>query len=250
MGESMQHIHGLGVRDGTLYIATHTGLWAASSGQRKPRRVGPSRQDIMGFSVLDRGRFVGSGHPGPDQGNLPPNLGLIESSDGGRSWSSVSLLAKADFHVLRSAGQQIYGINSADGFLFASSDGGRSWRRYQPPGGVYDLAIDPRSPRTLLASTDRGVFESRDGGQGWRALRGDLAGLLAWPAARRLYLVAGDGGVQVSADGGRQWRAVGSVGGQPVAFVGAGADLYAALADSTVKRSVDGGRSWTVRAAP
>jgi hypothetical protein len=43
---------------------------------------------------------------------------------------------------------------------------------------------------------------------------------------------------------------VGSIGGQPSAFIMHGDDLYVALADNTVKRSVDGGRSWTVLAKP
>ncbi|MDP9294831.1 MAG: hypothetical protein M3O90_10485, partial [Actinomycetota bacterium] len=47
----MLHIHGLGLQGDTLYIATHTGLFVAPKGQTKARRIGDSRQDIMGFSV-------------------------------------------------------------------------------------------------------------------------------------------------------------------------------------------------------
>jgi hypothetical protein len=79
----LQHIHGLGVSGDTLYIATHTGLWITSAGQTQARRFGPSRQDIMGFSILAESRFLGSGHPGTDQADLPPNLGLTESPDAG-----------------------------------------------------------------------------------------------------------------------------------------------------------------------
>jgi len=89
----MEHIHGLGVRGDTLSIATHAGLWSAPAGQTKATPVGASRQDIMGFSVLGPARFIGSGHPGPGP-DLPPNLGLIESRDGGKSWKSISLLAR------------------------------------------------------------------------------------------------------------------------------------------------------------
>jgi hypothetical protein len=39
--------------------------------------------------------------------SLPPNLGLIESRDGGETWKNVSLLGQADFHVLESAGRRI-----------------------------------------------------------------------------------------------------------------------------------------------
>jgi photosystem II stability/assembly factor-like uncharacterized protein len=222
----------------------------ASQGQTKPRRIGASHQDIMGFSVVSGGRFIGSGHPSAEQTDLPPSLGLIESRDGGRSWKSISLLGNADFHVLESAGRYVYGVNSAEGALMASRDGGHSWQRRTPPPGLFDLAIDPRSPRRLVTSTEQGIVGSVNAGEGWRPLSGDVAGLLAWPAPGRLYLVGGDGAVHVSHDGGRSWEPVGSIGGQPAAFIADGDVLYAALADATVKRSTDGGRSWSIRAAP
>ncbi len=238
----LQHIHGLGVSRDTLYLATHTGLWTAPAGQTEARRFGSSRQDVMGFSIPEDGRFIGSGHPDPSQTDLPPNLGLIESRDGGRSWKNVSLVGEVDFHVLESAGRQIYGVNSADGALMVSADAGRSWQRRTPPAGVFGLAIDPRSPQRIVASTERGIVRSADAGKGWRPLRSDLAGLLAWAAPDRLYLIGGDGAVQLSPDGGSEWKAVGSIGGEPAAFIAHG--------DGTVKRSADGRRSWTPRATP
>jgi photosystem II stability/assembly factor-like uncharacterized protein len=246
----LQHIHGLGVSGDTLFIATHTGLWTAAEGQTTVRRFGASRQDIMGFSVLAEGRFLGSGHPGPDQADLPPNLGLIESPDGGRNWKSLSLLGEADFHVLESAGRHVYGVNSADGALMVSADAGRAWQKRTPPAAIFSIAIDPRAPQHILASTERGLFSSNNAGHSWRPLRDDLAGLLAWPTPQQLYLVDGDGAIQLSPDGGRTWRSTGNTGGQPAAFIAHGNDLYAALADGTVKRSTDRGRTWTLRAAP
>ena len=246
----LQHIHGLGVAGDRVFIATHNGLWAAGEGTRMPRPVGSSRQDIMGFSAVDDERFVGSGHPGPGQTNLPPNLGFIESRDGGRTWKSISLMGEVDFHVLQMKDAQVYGVNSADGSLMASSDGGRSWQERTPPAGVFGLAIDPSSSRRVVASTERGVFASENAGASWRPRSAEVGGLLAWTGPEQLYLVGGDGTVQLSADGGRRWRPTGSIEGQPAAFVADGGDLYAALADATVKRSVDGGRSWTLRVAP
>jgi photosystem II stability/assembly factor-like uncharacterized protein len=245
----LQHIHGLGVRGDTLYIATHTGLWVAPDGQTKARRFGESRQDIMGFSVVAGDRFIGSGHPDPSQ-SLPPNLGLIESRDGGKTWKNVSLLGDADFHVLESAGRRVYGFDGTQGRLMVSDDGGRGWAQRTPPAAMFGLAIDPRGSDSIVVATEKGLFTSPNAGRGWRPLRDDLAGLLAWPSPGRLYLVGGDGTVQVSSDGGRDWQAAGDIAGQPAAFMAHGRELYAALHDGTVKRSTDGGRSWTVRATP
>jgi hypothetical protein len=241
-GDRLEHIHGLGAARDQLFIATHTGLWSVPASGGAPQRVGTSRQDVMGFSVARPGLFLGSGHPGPDQSDLPPHLGLIASRDGGKNWTPVSLTGQADFHVLKSAGQRVYGF---DGRLRVSSDGGRSWQQRTPPAGIYDLALDPRRPDRLVASTERGLFASTDAGRTWRRLRDDLAGLLAWTPGNRLYLFAGDGSVSVSSDGGRQWTAAGSPGGQPAAVAADGTTLFAALTDNSIKRSADAGRSWT-----
>ncbi len=243
----LEHIHGLGVDGGALYIATHTGLWMAPEGQRQPKRVGESQQDVMGFSIAAEDRFIGSGHPGPAQ-DLPPNLGLIESRDGGRTWTSVSLLGKTDFHVLESAGPRVYGYDGARGLL-VSSDGGRGWDTRTPPAAMFSLAIDPRDPDRIVAATDAGLFASADAGRRWRPLSNELAGLLAWQDSGQLVLVDGTGASMISDDAGRTWRAMGDIGGQPAAFIAHDEELYAALGDGSVKRSSDAGRSWTLRAA-
>lgn len=247
----LEHIHGLGVDpgSGSLYVATHYGLFQAADGQVRLERAGESRQDIMGFSVVGPRRFIGSGHPDPNQ-NLPPNLGLIESRDGGKSWKNISLLGEADFHVLRSAGHRVYGFNSAAGNLMVSTDGGREWAERTPPAGIIDLAIDPTDSQRTVASTERGVFVSPNAGEGWRPLDDDVAGLLAWPTPNSLFLIDAQGRASRSADAGKSFEALGSVGGQPSAFVSHRKELYAALGDGRVMRSTDGGATWTVRASP
>jgi hypothetical protein len=248
----LEHIHGLGVhpRNGTLYIATHFGLFSAASGETKLQPVGDSRQDIMGFSVVSAERFIGSGHPEPDDSELPPNLGLIESTDGGKSWQPVSLLGEADFHVLRSRGATAYGFNGLTGKLMTSRNGGHDWDEHDPPGPMLDLAIDPSDPEHIVASVEEGLVESRDAGRGWRPLADGRVGLLAWNQPGRLYFVDAAGLVSSSADGGRSWREMGSVDAQPAAFAASGGELYAALPDGTVKRSSDDGATWSVRATP
>jgi hypothetical protein len=250
-GAGVAHVHGLGVnpKDGTLYIATHTGLFRAPPGRQTASRVGDSQQDVMGFSVVGPDRFLGSGHPGPGQ-DAPPNLGLIRSDDAGRSWKTVSLTGEADFHVLRSQGDTVYGFNGLTGALMVSRDGGRGWEEHEPPGPMLDLAIDPSDPEHIVASIEEGLVESRNAGGGWRPVAEGRLGLLAWPQRERLYFIDGAGQVSTSGDGGRSWREMGSIDAQPAAFAAAGDELYAALPDGTVKRSSDDGASWSVRATP
>ncbi|HXF96992.1 MAG TPA: hypothetical protein VNJ46_00075, partial [Gaiellaceae bacterium] len=248
------HVHGLGVNpaDGALFVATHTGLFRAAPGERKAARVGDSRQDTMGFTVVGPDRFLGSGHPDA-RAALPPLLGLLESRDGGRTWRPVSLLGEADFHVLRYAGTRLYGYDVTGERLLVSRDHGRTWEERELPGPLLDLAVDPADPSRLLAvaagPAGDGTYESRDGGRSW-TYASEMVGLLAWPAPGRLYVADAGGVVSLSSDRGRTFERRGAVGGEPAALLAHSGELYAALHDGTIVRSRDGGRTWSVRSEP
>ncbi len=245
------HVHGLGLNPngGALFIATHTGLFRAAEGERRSERVGDRAQDTMGFTVVGADHFLGSGHPDLRE-DLPPLLGLIESRDAGATWHPVSLLGQADFHVLESAGNRVYGFDASGGRLLVSRDGGKTWTQRPAPEPLVSLAIHPDDARRVIASGERALYVSRDEGRGWRRIA-RAAGLLAWPKPRRIYLIAADGDVSRSDGTGKAWRQVGDLGGQPAAFESEGeSELYAALHDGTVKRSADGGQSWGVRSRP
>jgi hypothetical protein len=253
------HVHGLGVNpaDGTLFIATHTGLYSVQERERKAERVGDTLQDTMGFTIVGPNRFLGSGHPDINEAReqgLPPLLGLIESTDAGRSWENVSLLGEADFHVLRFAGERVYGYDASNDRLLVSGDRGRSWNELEKPGPLVDLAVDPGDGGRIVTASagglEEGLFESRDGGQSWKRVSKAVA-LLGWPSSDRLYLVSGGGQVFASRDGGRRLEHRGEIGGQPAALLAQSAnELYVALHDGTIKRSTDGGSSWSVRSTP
>jgi photosystem II stability/assembly factor-like uncharacterized protein len=245
------HVHGLGVNpaDEALFIATHTGLWRLDTRDDKARRVGESHQDTMGFTVVGPDRFLGSGHPDL-RTDLPPHLGLIESTDAGDSWNSVSLLGEADFHVLRYADGRLYGYDATNDRLLASDDRGRSWEELRTPGTIVDLAVHPRDAQRLVATSDAGVHASSDGGETWDRM-GAVPALLAWPTPERLYLIDDGGEVFVSGDRGIAPDRVGSTGGEPAALLATGdEDLFVALHDGTVKRSLDGGATWEIRSTP
>lgn len=249
------HVHGLGVNpaDGALFVATHTGLFRAASGERAARRVAGRFQDTMGFAITGPNRFLGSGHPDLRE-KLPPFLGLIQSRDAGQKWQAISLQGSVDFHVLEASGRRVYGFGSdwttrKPRFL-TSANGGRQWERLDAPEPLLSLAISPTKPRMLVASGQRRVFASRDGGRSWAREGAPTAGLLLW-SARGLFAIGEDGRVWRRRAETAQWDAVGAVGGQPAAFDrGRAAELLVALHDGTIKQSTDDGASWTVRSAP
>ncbi|MEO8291237.1 MAG: F510_1955 family glycosylhydrolase [Gaiellaceae bacterium] len=248
------HVHGLGVNpsDGALFIATHTGLYRVGEGKSKATRVSDRYQDTMGFAVAGSDEFLGSGRPDARdlQAGTPPLLGFIRSTDAGKTWEPVSLLGKADFHVLRFAGERVYGYDASGERLLASQNGGRTWAEREAPGALIDLAANPSRPGRLLASgTDR-LYVSMDDGRSWQPLN-VAPGLLAWPVGHAIYRVEGDGSVSKSGDGGKSWLRVGDLGGEPAALLATSeTEVYAALHDGTIKKSIDDGVTWTVRSSP
>ena len=237
------HIHAVGVNPdgGRVFIAAHTGLFRVSGRRSRPIRVGDSYQDTMGFTVVGPNHFLGSGHPDP-RSKLPRFLGLIESRDAGRTWNSVSLLGRADFHILRSSGGRIYGFDVAHSRLLASGDGGASWRIRSAPPRLLDFVVDPRNHRRLVASTPNHLFESLDAAASWHELNGP-AGLLAWSGSG-LFVSDARGGVWMARGPGRPWRPRRPLGGIPATFAASANDLYAAVHEGSVSRSTDNARSW------
>ena len=239
-------VHGLGVNpaDKALYIATHSGLFRSAEGESSATRVDAPEQDLMGFSIAGPDRFVASGHPGSGM-DAPPNLGMIESSDRGRTWKTLSLAGEADLHLLRASGDTAYAY---DGTLRVSTDGGRTWQEREAPDEVIDIAIDPADADHVLASTGGGVRASSDGGRTWSDTSLDVPVLLAWAEGADPFAIGGDGRVHRSRNGGVKWTASGTYQGQPAAFAAdATGTIYLARGDGAVDASIDGGRTWQPR---
>jgi hypothetical protein len=244
-GTGPEHVHGLGINpaDGALYIATHTGLFRMERDTADEARVGDRLQDTMGFAVVGPDRFVGSGHPDL-RDDLPPLLGLIRSSDAGRSWDPVSLLGDADFHALRADGDRITGYDASGNRVMVSRDGGETWQSATPPAPIADIAAAPGAPDRLLATSGAGVLASTDSGRTWRVIGGDAV-LLSWPTRDTLYGFTSYGDVRVSRDAGRTWADRGTLPGEAAAVTEDGDRLIVALHDGGFVSSGDGGRTWT-----
>jgi hypothetical protein len=185
----IHHIHGLAIdrqRPEILYVATHTGLVRLGP-NAAPEWIGVPRYDLMRFTPDPRNSrvFFASGHP-----DLPAyqelrvgNLGVIVSSDGGRTWGSVALSGQADFHALACSagdGGTRYGWNvTGPGALYRIAVG--QWRAERLPAAglsrVLSLAASPDPSGPVFAGTEVGLFVSHDAGSctglaGRRPVRG------------------------------------------------------------------------------
>lgn len=197
------HVHGVGrdPGDGTLLLATHEGLYRY--GADGSTRVGPSI-DLMGFAVAGPGHYYASGHPNAVR-ELPQPMGLIETTDGGRTWTVLSRGGQSDFHTLTPAGDTLVAF---DGRLRHSKDR-RTWSTATLSGQLRTLASDPQGA-TVLATTENGLMASVDRGATWAPVEGAPALLqVAWGGASTVAGVTPAGAVAMSTDGARTWRMTG-----------------------------------------
>jgi photosystem II stability/assembly factor-like uncharacterized protein len=243
-----RHVHGLEIdpSDGDLLLAAHTGLFRASADAETVTRLSDEVRDLIAVTALGANRLLASGH-GPEAAGRPNELGLLGSSDGGRSWDVLSPPGGLDLHALRSRGRIVYGFDAATDQLVESSDGGRTWVELRLPGPLIDFAIHPQRDAELVVATALGLFRSVNAGRSWHRIAG-VRGLLAWPSQSKLLAVARSGRVLVSYDAGNAWQQVGLVPPRARAFVALGKRLYVAYDDGRIGVSHDGGASWRIRA--
>lgn len=239
---SWGHIHNLSLDGDVLRLGTHEGLWEQAPGENAKLMSDPPF-DVMGLAV-DGERLIASGHPGEGQ-DLPANLGLVESTDGGRTWRGVSLSGQVDFHRLSSSGEVILGQSSHDGRLLRSNDGGVNWVDLGTPP-LFDVAIDPDDPERVLGTSERGPNVSDDGGVTFALLAdAPLLSLVTW-TTNNLYGVSPDGVVHISADGGSSWSKGAQLNGVPAALAADGKRVVV-LVGETIVESIDGGSTFAPR---
>src|SRR5690606_6875474 len=154
-------------------------------------RIADRWQDTMAFTIIGPDHFLGSGHPDMRE-DLPPHLGLIESTDGASTWSSVSLEGEADFHALDVVGDRIYAFDSVTSRLLTTIDR-KNWTVVADEP-VVDLVINPSDAEEVLASSPEGKLHLRRLDSSSRTI--DTAPplvFLAWPTPDQLAGLASDG---------------------------------------------------------
>jgi hypothetical protein len=255
LNNDMGHIHGLGVDDEgqTIYIGAHSGLFRASAGE-PTERVGDTWQDTMAFLRVSEGDFLASGHPDLTS-DLPTHLGLVGSTDQGRTWELLSLAGEADFHALDSVGGWVVGYDSYGERILASKDR-QTWTTIDE-GPMLDVAVAPANTAAagpnqgelgaFLATTARGEVVSYPGisGQPRPLQTAPTLALLDWPTPDLLVGIDPRGTVYLSRTNGRNWVARGSIGQQPGALEVSDEAWYAATQTNVVV-SLDQGQTWSV----
>lgn len=131
---------------------------------------------------------------------LPSSASIFKLSPGADGWRQLPLAFPADAVVGAIAIDPVtpsvlyaaYGVYAANDTLieagvFKSFDAGDTWLRVSnPPSEVYGprqvtaLAIDPRAPSRIYATTTSGVYMSTDGALSWAPINLGLASPFDW----------------------------------------------------------------------
>jgi photosystem II stability/assembly factor-like uncharacterized protein len=188
--------------------------------------------------------YVGGGEK-TVRGNVSHGEGMWKSTDAGKTWKHIGLADSRHIPRVRIHPKEpdlayaavlghLFGPNEMRG-VYRTKDGGAHWQRVlyiNDKVGAVDLAMDPRNPRVLYASTwnvrrtpyslesggpGSGLWKSTDGGDTWAELsrnpgfpKGTLGiiGVTVSPTnPENVYAIveAGEGGVFRSRDGGKTW---------------------------------------------
>lgn len=198
--------------DGRVFVGGHPGLSVSEDGGEtfELRNQGLPVTDLHGLGGSENVLYASS-----------PAIGVIASSDGGRTWEVRTT----------QAGQSFMGA----------------------------LLVDPKDPDHVVAPDMRlGTVESIDGGRTWRRLGGAEGAMwVSWDRTHTSTLVvSGVEGAAISSDGGASWEDMDTPSGTSIVEVAPGGDtLFAAVHKAPnveVWVTRDGGRQWepTIRPSP
>ncbi|SFP97549.1 F510_1955 family glycosylhydrolase [Salibacterium halotolerans] len=168
------HMHGLAfTEDGKkAYTPAHDGLRVFEDGIWE--RVEGPRHDYMGFTMTADG-FYSSGHPSMQTDYNNP-LGIIKSTDEGKSIEVLGLEGEVDFHLMAAGYRSgaIYVINPQsnsrmeDMGLYMTTNEAKDWEKGEMDGisgKIIAIAAHPEEKSTVAVSTEKGVFLSHDAGE-------------------------------------------------------------------------------------
>lgn len=180
---NLEHIHGLGyTSDGKqILIPAHNGLVSYSEGQWK--NINAPKHDYMGFQTVDNG-FYSSGHPAPGSGLKNP-MGIVKSTDFGKTLSKLGLEGENDFHGMAVGykSHAIYVINEQPNSkmdssgLFYSTDDAKTWNKSISVGLNEEptaIAVHPTNEKMVVIGTKTGLLASDDFGNHFEKIIPDL----------------------------------------------------------------------------
>lgn len=235
---TVSHIHSVRAFGDQVVLGTHEGLFRYVDA-KTVQSMGSENFDIMGLAVFGK-KLYASGHPGPGS-KLPEPVGLLLSTDGGKSWNKLGLQGEVDFHLLESAGSDMYGVDSGSGNLLYSNNAGKKWVS-RGKNVVSDIAINPEKVGSALALREGKLISTQKSFVKIRAIDSTLtftsldwiSGSLLATSGKSLYR---------SSDLGMTWGKLSDFP-ESVSTVTQSSKIIAVVAGNSIFRSTDGGKTF------
>jgi len=209
------------------------------------------------IAQVDAAALVGFAYVAPDHVLLANASGLLESRDGGRTWTQSLLDVVPAAMAVSPAGEGFVYVLSESG-VRVTADAGRTWQTVAdvlPGTEILAAAVNPYLPTEVYASfADAGLQRSRDRGETWEAVATPddeaIVAIHVGSIPPLLFIALESGRVQASSDEGETWAAASgavtmALRGPVRALTGApdGRVLYAA-AHTGLYMSTSDGQTW------
>jgi len=235
---SVSHFHQIKVYESKILLGTHEGLYELT-GLNKMKKIGNEDFDVMGLAVLGNKIFA-SGHP--NQGSkLPAPVGLVASTDNGKSWKQISLAGKVDFHLLEASRSELYGSDSQSGKLMYSADSGKTWK-YLGPNEFSDIAVSPDMKGMAVALKETNLWLTENSFNTTVEIKNSLKfSQIEWTKSG-LFGLSGNT-LYKSLNNGKTWSKISKFKGEP-GILGSSENLMMVTVGSNFYRSLNSGKSF------
>ncbi len=187
--------------------------------------------------------------------------GIFKSTDGGRTWASLSGIEGQSVRALAiaAANPQVLVAGTLEG-VFRTEDAGAHWQRISPLDhaeirNVESVAVDPRNPQIIYAGTWHLPWKTTDGGAHWVSIKkgmvddSDVFSLAVDPAHPSTVYATACTGIYRTDTAGAEWQKIQGIPNSSRRTHTLVIDphdpeiLYAGTTEG-LWRTPDGGRSW------
>lgn len=245
-----QHLHDVVFEDESesLLVAGHNGVWRLTA--TGAEQLGPADMHVRALAA-DGGLVFAAGSPSPGT----DLTGVLQSADGGRSWTTTGTGGGLDVQALAVDGVNLIAADSSPPRVLASA-ARVVWTERSAGPVVSRMVLDPQTISQLLAIADGVLQRGYEGGHSWRidpisTMPATELLDLEWPSPSLLYALSGNGDVFLSTDSGRTWTVLGPAPRDAVALAVRDDDGLLAVITSDGRAALSrDGRSWRQIAPP